>query len=179
MKNDPKLSGCIVLIDGGTFLSKQIIMHNRFIAKIEGHQPLPYSHAEILLWHDGTLWTIGARESGAEISKAVDYYKNQPIMILKPTRILTAMEEYGLWQFWTYIDKSKYRFSNLVSWIQYVHTFGKVWLSIGKDRNYCYQLAAKFANSMHRWPANKSLDRVSLFDLHENKNYCEYEEISI
>jgi hypothetical protein len=169
MTNDPKLSGSIVLIDGGTFLSKQIIMHNKFIAKIEKHKALPFSHAEILLWHEGTLWTIGARESGAEISKAVDYYKGQPIMILKPVKPLTAMEEYSLWNFWQFMDKSKYRFSNLVSWIQYIKSFGKVWLSIGKDRNYCYGLAAKFAAYVYRWSGN--LDRVSIYDLWENPNY--------
>jgi hypothetical protein len=169
--NQQNLSGCIVLVRGDSFISKQIIMHNKFIAKLEGHQPLSYSHSEFLLWHDGILWTIGARESGAEISKATDYYKNQPIMILRPKIPLTALDEYGLWQCWQFLDKSKYRFSNLVSWIQYIHTFGKVWLSIGKDRNYCYGLSAKFASFCYRWPSDKSLDRVSLFDLHENPNY--------
>jgi hypothetical protein len=173
MNNDKNLSGSIVLVKGTSWISKQIIMHNRFIAWIEKHKPLAYSHAEFLLWKNGVLWTIGAREKGVEMSRATDYYQGVEYLILKPVVPLTSMEEYSLSNFYDFMDKSRYQFVNLMSWINYIHTFGKVWLSTkGTNRVYCYELAARFSAYVYRW-SGSSLDRVSIYDLYNNTNYKE------
>jgi len=183
MTNDRTLSGSIVLVKGESWISKQIIMHLVIWAKIKGKKPLPYSHGENLLWNEverdlnglklraKTLYTIGARESGPEISQAMSYYAGKTYLILKPKKPLTAFEEQAGWTFWTYVDKTKYQYSNLLSWLQYIKTFGLIWFGRkGAETVYCFELCARFADTFHRW-TGKSMDKVSSYDLYELKDY--------
>ncbi|MFA5715354.1 MAG: hypothetical protein WC998_06425 [Candidatus Paceibacterota bacterium] len=183
MNNDRTLSGAIVLVKGTSWISRQIIFHMKIYAKLKHKKPLPFSHGEVLLWNEvernlnglhleaKTLYTIGARESGAEISKASEYYHGE-YLILKPVKPLTVYEEQSGWTFWTYVDKTKYQYSNFISWIQYIKTFGLIWIGRkGAQTNYCFELCSRFVRFWNRWPSNKSNDQVSSYDLYDLKDY--------
>lgn len=170
--NGPSLSGSIVLVKGTHFLSKQIMMHMALYARMTGRKPLKFSHAETLIWSytSSHLYTVGARESGTEISRIEDYYKDQEILILKPKKRLTYGENIDLLNYYHEVDWSKYQTGNFLSWITWLKT--GIWLSKkGDNRVYCYELAARFSNAVGRWPEGKSLDMVSIYDLAENQNY--------
>ena len=170
--NIPELSGSIVLVKGTHFLSKQIMLHMEIYARMTGRKPLRYSHAETLIWNytSNHLYTVGARESGTEGSSIEDYYKGQEILILKPKKRLTCGENIDLWAYFFEVDHSKYQTGNFLSWITWLKT--GIWLSKkGDNRVYCYELSARFANAIGRWPEGKSLDMVSIYDLYENENY--------
>lgn len=172
--NLPELSGSIVLERGTSFLSKQIILHMKLYAKMTGRKPLPYSHAETLLWHyAGVLYTSGERADGTELTRVSDYYHGQDILILKPKISLTQRENHELWRFYQTTDFAPYQKGNFLSWITYLKTGW--WLSSkGAKKNYCYELAARFSHTIGRWPEGKSLDMVSIYDLYENENYEVY-----
>ena len=170
--NDPTLSGSIVLVKGTHFLSKQIMMHMWMYAKMTGRKPLKFSHAETLIWSvaSNCLYTVGARENGTDISLINEYYRGQEILILKPKVPLTPHENLKLFYYCQKVDKSKYQTGNFLSWITWLKT--GIWLSKkGDNLVYCYELSARFANAIGRWPEGKSLDMVSIFDLYENQNY--------
>lgn len=191
--NDSTLSGCIVLEKGTSWLARQIILHNRWIARYESKKhkqiilPLPYSHGEFLIWNEverdyktnektyhleaRTLYTFGSREKGADLSRVIDYYNDgNEVKILAPKVKLTPMDEYDIWNFFSFMDKSKYQWTNFLSWIGYIKTFGKLWIgNHGKTTTYCYELAARAANFIHRWKGD--LDEVSVYDLYYNSFY--------
>lgn len=169
MENDKNLNGCIVLVKGKTFMAKQIILHMKLLAIRNKKKPLPWSHAEFLLWKAGELYTIGAREKGTEISKASEYYKGKEYIILHPLIKLTATETALLWKYFYSVDESKYQYGTFAAWI----TLLKLGIWFGKKGDlkvYCYELAARFANEVNRW-TGPSLDMVSIYDLTENKHY--------
>lgn len=170
--NDKSLSGSIVLERGTSFLSKQIILHMAIYARQTGRKPLKFSHAECLVWNysDSTLYTIGARAKGTERTKVQDYYYGQEILILKPKKELTITENFQLRDYYLSVDASKYQYGNFIAWISFLKRGW--WLSKSGDRRvYCYELAARFANAIGRWPKGKGLDMVTSYDLYENMNY--------
>lgn len=174
MKNDKSLSGCIVLERGTSFLAKQIILHMAVLAKQLKVPALKYSHAEFLLWKESEqqLYTIGARGKGTEISKVEDYYKDHEVLILKLKQPLEPGDEDKLWKYFAGVDPSKYQYGNFLAWILYIKT--RIWyVKKGDKRNYCYELAARFANEIGRWPKYKPIDRVSIYDLYYNPSYYE------
>lgn len=171
--NDPRYSGCIVLEQGTGFLSKQIILHMKLWAKMKKKEPLPFSHAEFLIYYEGHLHTAGAREKGLEISRVEDYYTHgHNLLVLFPVIPLNYRENDYMRIFLWSIDDHKYQYTNFLSWIHYIKTFGRQWIGERGDKNlYCYELAARCANRMNRWPKGKSLDIVSIYDLVENNYY--------
>jgi hypothetical protein len=173
MENDKELNGSVVLVRGTSFLAKQIIFHMGILAKLKRRQTLKYSHAEFLLWNEDEkqLYTVGARESGTEITPVKDFYHGQEVLILKPKCPISKTDSLKLWSYFHKVDPSKYQTGNFLAWILYIKS--KIWISKkGDKRNYCYELAARFANEVGRWPKSKSLDQVSVYDLYDNEYYC-------
>jgi len=131
-----------------------------------------YSHAETLIWNESEkqLYTAGARKKGAEISKVGDYYHGQELIVLKPVKPLIEKENKILLDYFKKIDDRKYQNGNFLAWIGYLKTMA--WLGGKSDKKlYCYEMAARMANEIGRWPKGKSLGIVSIFDLMDNKNY--------
>lgn len=172
--NDKSLSGSTVLVRGTHFLSKQIILHMKLYALMTGRKPLPYSHAETLIWDPVAcqMYTCGARAGGTEISRASDYYTGQGILIKKPKVELSDKETWKLWEFAMKVKESKYQKGNFLAWITYLKT-GWFLSKKGNQKLYCYELAARFSDFIGRWPEGKSLDMVSVYDLFENPLYEE------
>jgi hypothetical protein len=140
-------------------------------------EALKYSHAEFLLWSDvdSVLYTIGARGSKHEmISRADEYYTGQEILIKYPVIPLTDNDNQQAWEYFGTLT-NRYQYGVFLSWITYLKS--KVWIgSKGDKRNNCYELAARLANSVDRWPSDVSLDRVSIYDLYGNHYYKKTEQ---
>lgn len=175
--NEKSLSGSMVLVQGTHFLSKQIILHMGIRAMQLHRDNIKYSHAETLIWSEAkkTLFTVGARAEGMAISRAVDYYGSENILIRKPTRIITPNDNLKLWGYWSTIKNHRYQKANFISWIHYLKT-GQ-WLGKDSDEKlYCNEAAARFSNVLSLWPKGKSMEVVSIFDLCENMGYADLTE---
>lgn len=163
-------------------------------AKERGLEPLPYSHMEELIWneyrrviriYDGkkksklieleplTLYTIGARKSGPEISKVSDYYGEHEIKIMQPVTPLTEAENAILWEEFKKLDPTKYQYGKLIDWLLY-NKWGWQLAKEGPGKNICYELGARFSNAIGRWQG-KDIDYATPYDFIVNKNYRIYE----
>lgn len=175
MKNR-ELVGSIVLVKGDTFLSKAIIAHMKLYGKTKkkGYD-LEYSHAEFIYEDEnGVLMTCGARDGGDKVSTVEDYYSvHDNYMILMPVIRLTDEEVVKLREYVkdvTVTNKRKYQWTNFLSWIHYIKTFGKWWIGKFDDRShYCYELAARAAKLLKMCNWNPNI--TSIYHLYENPYY--------
>lgn len=199
IKNDKKLNGCYVLERGTTTIAKSIIKHNNLYAKILGKEPTIFSHAEFLLWSDkdqiitirgkeilllaNTLYTIGARGEGTNITRAVDYYQHHEIQVFEPLVPLSKKETEDCWLYFYMIKDNKYQYGSLLAWIHLIKVTaievsfgvkklpGKWIAKQGDKRNVCYELCARFCRIAERISPEVDLDYASIFDLIENLYY--------
>ena len=208
--NEKRLSGSIVLERGTSFLARQIIYHMKILAVLTGRKPAEYSHAEFLIWNEyekfvdltdnkgrkkqfrlerKTLYTVGARSKGIEISEVSDYYTHNEIKVRVPKKLLTFEENWYLMQHFLLHDPAKYQYGNFAVWITDLKIqpwllilkpekrkklLEKIWLGTRKDKRfYCYRFVADMIKSIDRWTGDD--DRVSIYDLLEVGGYEDYE----
>ena len=168
------LAGSIVLHRTKGFLPWGI----RLFMGIYGKKKPKHNHAEILVWHDGELKSLGAIKGGARIrpvkhslKKVTDY------AVFVPNERFTEEERILLEQVaeWTYVyNYVPYQVTNFVSWIGYI--FKGKW--IGKDspkRQYCYELVARVTNKI-RPGSFPDPERTDIFQFY---NHVDYRKIEV
>lgn len=173
-----ELSGSMVLVRNKKlgFIPRQIILHMKLLAQQTGREKaLSWHHAETLMWNfsTGRMETFGAREHGTQRSPANEYYADKEFLIRAPFLRPGLNEETHLWAFYNRVRNSKYQYGNFLAWIHFMKTH-HWWGKKGEKRNYCFELAARAAHAIDRWPEGKSLDCVSIYDLYENAYYYDY-----
>lgn len=140
----------------------------------KGKRP-EHNHAEILVWHDGELKSLGAIKGGARL-RPVKYSLEEVVdyAVFKPKEPFTESEQIELEQVaeWTYVyNYVPYQVTNFVSWIGYI--FKGKW--IGRDspkRQYCYELVARVTNKI-RPDTFPDPERTDIFQFYNHADYVE------
>jgi hypothetical protein len=168
------LVGAIVLTEGESFISDAIVEHLRIYAHQEHMSyTLPYSHGEILISWNGELYTMGAREHGAEMTLASEYYKGKegkyvvlPCVVPLTDKEIAKLEAYA--NDVCYVHKRKYQYQNLFAFIEWIKWYRKKNIfQLGDKKVYCFELVARCLYLVRRWRG--SLNIVTSYHLWESK----------
>lgn len=179
--NEQQLIGAIRVDRTDTFLAKGIRWFMNIWGRKTGKGENPFgNHAEILVWDQGRLMSMGAVKEGVKvrsIKESLAHVEDYQLFI--PEEPLTEAEKERLW---VYVQSRKlqhtpYQKFNFVSWILKIITYKddtKKGLWLGKDtnkRSYCYEEVARaYAYMMGQINRvfDKTPEQTDIYDFTEN-----------
>lgn len=172
--------GSTIFVIHKGFLPNAIRRFMSKYAKQIGREPLPYNHTETVVPYQGEKMSMGARSTGAEMTPLAQYLAEHTNHVIHtPIQPLSMGELLNLEAYAYDVchkNKRKYQYLMFLAWIIKIWSWSKLQLGNMTDKRvYCYELAARCSNVIHRWPyAIREL--ISIYDLWDNPNYTKLEK---